>query len=228
MTLLLRLKWHLVIALACGFALGSLSSAQASASYSFAGYNYNGTYRGASAQIPYKNPAVPAGHSAEWSMAQDGSSHYIQSGWIKLSGDSLPWYFTEYSGCTPYCRTRYAQIDANTHEYKVEYFPPGVMATNDVWCAKIDGVNKVCTGASFIPLGQAPILTYSGETSDTTADMGGNTSSHLRMTVISLKNTSNTWLQVNTNSLANITTAGTRYRAAKGFSGTTYIENWTN
>jgi hypothetical protein len=89
-------------------------------------------------------------------------------------------------------------------------------------------VNKVCIANSILGLNNAPYAYYTGETSDTEANMGGTPTNHYRISNIQFKNTSNTWVQVNTANLINITTAGTPYRASKGFTNPfTWVENWT-
>lgn len=98
---ILRPNWLLLCALLFGCFLGILSNAQAYSQFSFAGYSYEYSNKGAYATIPYLNPTVTVGQSLEWVMASNNGP-YIQSGWIKRTSDSVPKHFTEYK-CPTVC-----------------------------------------------------------------------------------------------------------------------------
>lgn len=216
------LKLWLLVIFCVGFLAGSFQSAAAVPQFSFAGYRWEATgNRGAIAQIRYGNPSVPTGLSSEWVMSGD-SIHYIQSGWIKVSPASGPIYFVEYS-CSTVCRNIYSYVPSNTtHEYKV-----ALVSSN--WCAYIDGVQKLCVSTSALGMSNATIAYYSGETSDTDADLGGTQSSHLRLFNLRFKKPSdNLWYQVNTNYMVNILTPGTPYYDSIGYTSPyTWVDNWT-
>jgi hypothetical protein len=194
--------------------------------WSYGGYRWAYSNRGSSAQIPYWNPSVPTGFSTEWVMSALLSSPwpYIQSGWMKWSTDSGPRHFVEYYCPTKVCRYFYGSVPpGTTHEYKVAIF-------YDVeWCGFIDGACKAAITFDALGMHYADATYYTGETSDTDADMGGTPSNHLHMYNLSYQDPSTMWwIQVNTNSLVDITTPGTPYRASKGYSYPyTWVENWT-
>jgi len=212
------LKWFAFLALLVGFFFGKLPPASASPQFSFAGYERGTTVTGVNAYIAYKNPPVPTGTSAEWVMAGNGI-HYIQVGWVKTYA-STPTYFGEYQ-CSTVCRFLYGTVPVNTtHRYEVS-------VSGSSWCMKIDGVCKTSVGTSTVGFGSGDRALYDGESTDTTADIGGTSASHLRISTLQYKNASGTWVGVNTDLLLDNTTSGTRYRASKGFSGTTYVDNWS-
>lgn len=221
----LSFKLFLVVALLSGILLGVfVPLVTAVPQFSFGGYRWIYANRGSSAQIPYWNPSVPTGQSLEWVMSGLLASPwpYIQSGWIKRSIDSGPHHFVEYY-CPTVCQYIYDAVPSGTtHTYMVNIF-------YDVeWCAYIDGICKA--GVTFDALGMhyADATYYSGETSDTQADMGGTPSNHFRMYNLLFQDTSTAGYQVNTNYLVDITTPGMPYRASNGFSYPyTWVENWT-
>jgi hypothetical protein len=222
----LLFKLCLMIALLSGTLLGVFVPRVAAVpQWSYGGYRWVATNEGSSAQIPYWNPSVPTGFSTEWTMSGLLSSPwpYIQAGWMKESGDVTRHFVEYYCGPTKVCRYFYGSVPpGTTHEYKVAIF------YNVEWCGFIDGACKA--GITFDALGMhyADATYYSGETSDTQADMGGTPSNHFRMYYLLFQNTSSVWYQVNTNYLVNITTPGTPYRASNGFSYPyTWVENWT-
>ena len=213
--------WMLIIF--CGsFLVGFFSLASATPQFSFAGYRWlNENNAGSIAQIPYGNPSVPTGQSLEWVMSDDGT-HYIQSGWIKKSSYSGPKHFVEYS-CSTVCQYVYGNVaSGTTHTYKVEL-------VSSTWCAYIDGVSEQCVTTSALGMGNASYADYSGESSDTNADIGGTSSNHFHMYNLQFKRTSNnTWYQVNTNYMANLLTSGTAYYDSVGYTNPyTWVENWT-
>jgi hypothetical protein len=222
------LKWTLLAALIFGVILGTLTPAGATPQFSFGGYRRDISNRGAKAQFPYLNVGVPTGQSLEWVMTGDGTgTKYIQSGWLKRSFDSGPRDFIEYA-CPTVCQTIYNIIPAgSTRIYSVERtLPP--QAPSDRWCALVDGVNKVCIANSLLGLNDAPYAYYTGETSDTDANMGGTPTNHYRLSNVQYKTTSNSWLQVDSAYLIDVTSPGTPYRANKGFTNpSTWVENWT-
>ncbi len=221
------LPWLLRVALVFGLFWGTLTPAEAVPQFSFGGYKRSVSNRGVKGQFPYLNVTVTTGQSLEWVMAGDGSgTKYIQFGWIKRTVDSGPRDFAEYA-CATVCQFIYSLIPSGTtRTYSVERsLPPD--APSDRWCAR-DGTNEVCIANGILGLSDAPHAYYTGETSDTSTHMGGTSASHYHMFDIQYKNTSGTWLQVDTANLIDITTAGTNYRASKGFTSPySWVENWT-
>ena len=191
------------------------------ASNYFAGYYYSSSSVVAvRANIPYANPSVTdsPGFTTEWVMAVGSSaSYYTQAGWIKYKSDSKPVYFDEYApGCGGYCRFRYGNIDTNAHEYKVAI-------SGQVFCGYIDGAQYDCSNGGFTTTSNEQ---YFGESTSTSDDIGGTSSSHLRMTYPSVE-VGSTWYQVNTNSLTGKDDAS-RYHIDKGFTSPySWIDNWT-
>lgn len=217
-----NLKWFVPLALLIGFLLGTIPPVSATPIEAFAGYYYPTTLTGVNANIAYKNPNVPASSSSEWAMA-DNNPNYIQSGWLKYSGWSSPHYFGEYH-CATVCQFEYGAVPAGTtHLYEVST----TSQTGLLWCIYIDGVCKTSVSSSTVGFSTAPRAQYDGESHDTTTDIGGTATSHLRISTLQYRNTSFNWFGVNTSSLINYTTSGTRYRASNGFSGTTFVDNWS-
>jgi len=141
---------------------------------------------------------------------------------MKESGD-VTRHFVEFK-CPTVCRYFYGSVPpGTTHEYKVAIF------WDMYWCGFIDGICKAAITFDALGMHDAEMTYYSGETSDTDADMGGTPSNHLHMYNLSYQDPSTMWwIQVNTNSLVDITTPGTPYRASKGYSYPyTWAENWT-
>ena len=211
-------KWLAFFALLAGFFFGKLPSASASPQISFAGYERSIPVTGVNAYIAYKNPPVPTGTSSEWVMVGNGV-HYIQAGWLKTSA-STPTYFGEYQ-CSTVCRFLYGTVPVNTtHRYEVSI-------SSTTWCIKIDGVCKTSASVSTIGFSSGNRALYDGEASDTTADIGGTSASHLRISTLQYRNVAGTWVGIDTALLISNTTSGTRYRASKGFSSTTFVDNWS-
>jgi hypothetical protein len=164
----------------------------------------------------------PAAQSSEWIMADD-SIHYIQAGWLKKYGWTEPHHFAEYY-CPTVCEFFYGSVPSNTtHVYKVELVPPN-------WCAYLDGASLQCVDTTTLGLADAIYADYSGETSDTKADLGGTPSNHFRLFNLQFKYLSdNIWYQINTNYMVNLLTPHTPYSDSIGFTSPyTWIENWTN
>lgn len=107
-----------------------------------------------------------------------------------------------------------------THRYEVSI-------SSTTWCIKIDGVCKTSASVSTIGFSSGNRALYDGEASDTTADIGGTSASHLRISTLQYRNVAGTWVGIDTALLISNTTSGTRYRASKGFSSTTFVDNWS-
>lgn len=208
--------------------------------YSFAGWQNVSQNRGASANIATVDPVLispNSGQTLEWVQVAGNSGNpapQVQSGWIKRAGiDSSPKYFTEYDPCPSgsVCRVISSAIPAGTtHNYAVKYFDSP--STGHVWCTYVDGsILGTCASAPTMGLdGGAPRAIYSGETSDTVADLGGTVGAPLHMDYLYYIDPSGTTLQVNSTLLQSVLTTGTsrNYFTSKGFSGSlTYINNWT-
>ena len=213
-----------------GFLVG-ISITFATAGTFFAGVDYTAQSNAVSGYIPFTNPSTPSsigtlGFSAEWVMTNSGTGNYVQVGWLKYPSDtSGPQYFFEYhGGCGSYCRFRYGTINSSDHNYKVQVVTSGTFLN---WCGFIDNVQKNCGSSSTIGFSTAPKATWSGETTNTDAILGGTSASPVRIYTLTRLNTNGTWTQVNTNSLGNITTPGTNYHATSGWDTTSYVKNWT-
>lgn|GEM_PF-2099598 len=206
-----------------------------SVNYFFAGYRYYFDAKGGSVEIGTKNPFVNTGHSAEWIMVNNGASPggYVQIGWIKLTGDSEPKHFFEYSSSdTSGVFVRYRQygtiVQGQSYQYRMETV---VSSSTVYWCGYINGAQipiSQCVTVDYAGFNLASDVLFSGETTDNFSDLGGSSSSRLRMQILSVKSTSNTWYQVNTGSLEDITTPGSDYFVNKGFDTVTFMENWTD
>ncbi len=217
------IKLSLLLIFCVGTILGIFLPVSAKPQFSYAGYKWNVSLNlGGSAEIPYANPYVPpAGQSLEWVMSYDGT-HYIQSGWIKKYGHTDPSYFVEYN-CPTVCEFLYGAVPSNTtHIYKVELISPN-------WCGYIDGVSYKCVDVGTLGMAAATNVAFSGETSDTRADLGGTPSNHLRMNAIMFKDALTfNWYQMNTTEMINILTPNTPYADSIGFTNPyVWVENWT-
>lgn len=212
----------MLLGLAFGLFIGLISSksAMATPQWSFAGYQYTAqANQGTQADIGYTNPYVPTGQSGEWVMSSNNGP-YVQSGWIKKSTFTTgPSDFFEYK-CSSVCQFIYFPI-SGARNYKVEL-------GGGNWCGYAGGSVLKCVSTTTAGMTNAGRGLFSGETSDTDAQLGGTSTAHLRLNYVRFKTTSGTWLQPNTVDMADITTAGTRYRASKGFTSPyTWVDNWT-
>lgn len=216
------IKLSLLLIFCVGIILGTFSPVGAKPQFSFAGYKWNTNLNlGAAAYIPMVNPYVPpAGQSSEWVMSYDDSTHYFQVGWVKQYGHTDPSYFVEY-GCPTVCQFPYTST-SGTHFYSIEFVSPN-------WCAYIDGTPYLCRDVGILGMAAAANAAWSGETSDTRADLGGTASDHLRMYQIMFKDALTfNWYQTNTNEMINILTPRTRYADDRGFTDPyIWIENRT-
>ena len=217
------MRYYMAASLLLGIILGMVSiiPSTATAQWSFAGYQYTGqTNDGVIADIGYVNPTVTAGQSLEWVMASNDANRFIQSGWIKRTIDTSPHYFVEYK-CATICQFIFNTVpNGKVSSYRVELL--------STWCAYIDGVPQSCVTTGDLGMNDANRAIYSGETSDTVANMGESATNHLRLNNLRFKTTSGTWFQVNTTQLSSVTTPGTRYRASAGFTNPfTWTDNWT-
>ena len=217
------IKLSLLLIFGVGIIIGTFLPVSAKRQFSYAGYKWNMNLNlGAQAYFPSTDPYVPpAGKSSEWIMSYDDDTHYFQAGWMKEYNHPGPNYFVEYSCPPSVCYFPYT-LTPGTHLYKIEFVSPN-------WCAYIDGVSYLCRDAGILGMAAAANVAFSGETSDTKADLGGTASNHLRIYQTAFKDALTlNWYQTNANELINILTPGTPYADDRGFTDPyIWVENWT-